>query len=69
MSQQYELYLVAKTLRNPVNPNQSLHLAAALESYRNRRRGLLARKRFYQLYRLRNLLFRFTPRLANRLAL
>ncbi len=69
MSQHFELYLISKTLHTEENPHRGLHLADALEARRTLQCCARERRRFRRLYHLRNLLFRFTPRLAKRLAL
>ncbi|MFZ5825612.1 MAG: hypothetical protein ACOY94_15040 [Bacillota bacterium] len=70
MNAHYDYALMNKMLtRETQNPHQDLHRADALEAYRSQRAAQRAEKRFFQLYTLRNLLLRYTPSLAKRLAL
>lgn len=63
-------YYVISRLKTPIVPSHDhLHRADAEELLRSDLRERLTRKRFLQLYRLRNLLFRLNPRLASRIAL
>lgn len=51
-------------------PTQSdIHRTDAEQALRSVLRDRLARKRFFRLYHLRNLLFRLSNRLASRIAL
>lgn len=69
MQYHIEYSLVKKVTFPSPDPHQSVHRSDALAAKQAERKARLDRIRFYRLYRLRNLLFRFAPGLADRLAL
>lgn len=69
MHSQFDYFVTARSVQKFMPTHAHLHRADAEEAIRSDLRDRIARKRFYLLYRLRNLLYRLSDRLADRIAL